>query len=68
MSNLPATAYVVCSYLWATLVLGICTYLVFWKDHSGWWYVLAIFLCANSTASNAAKINGTWRKGMDPTD
>ena len=65
MRNLAATAYVICSYLWGALVIGMTTYLVFWEGHSGWWYLLAMILACNATANNAAKINGTWRPEMD---
>jgi hypothetical protein len=34
----------VCGLVWATLVMGTCTYVVFWLDHSGWWYLLAILI------------------------
>lgn len=30
--------------LWRATVLGVCTYLVFWMGHSGWWYLLAVVL------------------------
>jgi len=30
------------------LIAG-CSYLVFWKGHSGWWFLLAIVLCAHKT-------------------
>ena len=37
-------AYVILKFVWASVVLGTCTYLVFWKEASGWWYLLAILL------------------------
>ena len=36
--------YILCKFLWAGAVLGTCTYVVFWKGFSGWWYCLAILL------------------------
>lgn len=61
MREMAATVYVLCSYAWGALCLGACTYLVFWREQSGWWYLLAIFLACNSTAVNASKIAGTYR-------
>lgn len=29
---------------WIVAWLGGCTYMVFWRGVSGWWYALAIFL------------------------
>lgn len=63
--ELAATAYTILSWAWCILVFGTCTYLVFWKDHSGWWYLLALILAGGSTANGAAKIKGTWRKEME---
>jgi hypothetical protein len=65
MRDTAATVYVLCAYFWATACIGVCTYLVFWRDHSGWWYLLALFLCRTSAAENAAKIKGTWRPEME---
>jgi hypothetical protein len=65
MRDMAATIYVLCAYLWAAACIGVCTYLVFWRDHSGWWYLLATFLGSNSTAKNAAKIRDTWRPEME---
>lgn len=28
-------------FLWALLVFGTFTYLIFWREASGWWYLLA---------------------------
>ena len=40
-----------CCFVWAmTMVLG-CAYLVFWKNHSGWWFVLAVFLAGGMSCS-----------------
>ena len=36
-------------FAWIVLVFGTCTYLVFWQGHSGWWFVLAVLLCAGSS-------------------
>ena len=34
----------VLSFLWAVVIIVGCTYLVFWKGVSAWWYVLALAL------------------------
>jgi 4-hydroxybenzoate polyprenyltransferase len=34
----------VCDLIWSGGILAGCTYLVFWRDHSGWWYILAVLL------------------------
>lgn len=31
---------------WIVAVFGVTTYLVFWKDASGWWFLLAVLLTA----------------------
>jgi len=30
--------------LWSAFLFGGCAWLVFWHDHSPWWFLLAIFL------------------------
>ena len=37
--------------IWCMFVVGGCTYLVFWMDASGWWYLLAILLIGTSNTS-----------------
>lgn len=32
---------------WMLLMICGCTYVVFWRDASGWWYVLAILLAVS---------------------
>lgn len=39
--------YMVLVLAWYVLIMAGCTYLVFWKDHSGAWYLLAIILCGS---------------------
>lgn len=65
MREFAASVYVLCGFIWKMTVIGTCTYLVFWRDHSGWWYLLAILLCGGGVANNAAKIKGTWRPAME---
>lgn len=33
-----------CQFMWAVIVLVGCSYVVFWKGQSGWWFVLAVAL------------------------
>jgi hypothetical protein len=32
-------------------VLATCTYVVFWRDASGWWFLLALLLCSTGGRS-----------------
>ena len=32
--------------LWDVLVFGTCTYVVFWLNQSGWWYLLALLIAS----------------------
>lgn len=42
--NTALSICLVCDFFWSFGILGACTYLVFWKDCSGWWYLLAIYI------------------------
>lgn len=42
----------VCGFLWAILVFGTCTYVVFWLSQSGWWYLLAMILSGGWTCKH----------------
>ena len=39
-----ALTYLIYIVIWEAATLGTCTYLVFWKGYSGWWFLLAILL------------------------
>lgn len=39
----------ICSLIWIVAVFGACTYIVFWKDASGWWYALALLIASSWT-------------------
>lgn len=41
--------WLVISLIWDIIVLGTCTYLVFFHGASGWWYVFAFILCGSSS-------------------
>lgn len=34
--------------LWAVFIISGCSYLVFWRNESGWWFILAILLLSAS--------------------
>lgn len=36
----------ICDTLASIAILGACTYVVFWLNQPGWWYLLAIVLCS----------------------
>lgn len=38
--------YMVTAIAWTAIVMAVCTYLVFWMDQSGWWYVLALIIAS----------------------
>lgn len=44
MSPAVLIAWIVVSFLWDVAVFGFTAYEVFWHDHSGWWFVLALVL------------------------
>jgi 4-hydroxybenzoate polyprenyltransferase len=47
MNNNSALAVcLVCDFFWSVSILAACTYVVFWRDQSGWWYLVAIILCS----------------------
>lgn len=44
MSDWLLATWLVCQTVWDTLVFGATGYLVFWRGHSGWWFVMAFVL------------------------
>lgn len=50
---------------WETLIIGGCSYIVFWLHHSGWWFLLAIAL---STAAYSPKKWHSLLTGMEYED
>jgi hypothetical protein len=40
--------FLIYEIFWCCLVLGGCSYIVFWMHYSGWWFVLAIVLLTAS--------------------
>lgn len=43
-SPVTLTVCMVCDLVFALVVMAACTYVVFWLDQSGWWYLLALFI------------------------
>jgi len=41
--------------LWDAAVIGTLFYVVFWRGHSGWWFLLAIPLCGSTTLYKALR-------------
>ncbi|MEP9376164.1 hypothetical protein ABLE91_05580 [Aquabacter sp. CN5-332] len=39
-------------------ILGFCAYAVFWLGFSGWWFALALVLCAVAADFSAEKKEG----------
>jgi hypothetical protein len=42
--NTSLAVCLLCDWLWSVSILATCTYIVFWMNQSGWWYMLAIIL------------------------
>lgn len=40
------TVCAVCDFIWSAAMIGGCAYLVFWRDVSGWWFLLAMLLAS----------------------
>lgn len=36
---------------WNLTILGVTAYVVFWMGHSGWWFLLAVFLLWTTKSS-----------------
>jgi len=51
-----STLGIICEWIWGASVIAGTSYLVFWEGHSGWWFLLAIFLMSASTAKKVTTI------------
>lgn len=40
--------YLIYILVWESVVIGGCAYLVFWRDASAWWFLLAVLLSVSS--------------------
>jgi hypothetical protein len=45
---MKALTYLIYIVLWEIFTLGGCTYLVFFRSASPWWYVLAVILSGSA--------------------
>ncbi len=54
MKIIRIITYLIYIILWEALTVGGCAYLVFFKGHSSWWFVIALLL------SGAAVQPGKW--------
>lgn len=41
--------------IWDMVVFAACGYIVFWKNHSGWWFLFAVLLSYNPTLFEVLK-------------
>lgn len=44
-SPIPAAICEVCGWMWGSMLCGGCAYVVFWRDFSGWWFLVAMIFC-----------------------
>ena len=44
MGETALSVCLVCRLIWWVFLIAGCSYVVFWLDHSGWWFLLAIIL------------------------
>jgi len=49
MTDRVLLVWIALASLWDFAVFGVTTYLVFWRDCSGWWFALAFLLCCQLT-------------------
>lgn len=42
-----AVTYLIYIIIWDCGLIAGCSYLVFYKGHSGWWFLLAIYLAGS---------------------
>jgi hypothetical protein len=43
-SNIAGAACEFCALVWGLCWFAAAGYLVFWMNHSGWWFVMAAFM------------------------
>jgi hypothetical protein len=41
--------------LWDAVVLGFTAWMVFFRGHSGWWFLLAIICCSSTSLYKALR-------------
>jgi len=55
MNDSVLIVWIIVSTVWDIIVFGFTAYLVFWKGHSGWWFIFAILLTSSTTLFKALK-------------
>jgi hypothetical protein len=43
--------------IWCMFIVGGCTYLVFWMNASGWWYLLATLFISTTKTTYVKEMN-----------
>ena len=56
LGALSMITYLIYCIVWDVGIMVACGYLVFWKDQSGWWFLLAMIIAGTSYQP------ATWRK------
>lgn len=54
-NDLLLAVWILSALTWDILVFATTTYLVFWRGHSGWWFILAVLLAGQSTLFKALR-------------
>lgn len=49
MGDLILFAWLTLAVLWDIAIFGATGYLVFWRGHSGWWFVIATISCHHTS-------------------
>jgi len=49
LKKLNANLVIVAGLIYNLCLITLFTYVIFWLDHSGWWYIFMIMLLANIT-------------------
>lgn len=55
-STMLAAVHEICGLIWAVFCVGGCAWLVFYEGHSGWWFVLAVFLASGWSSKGVRSI------------
>jgi hypothetical protein len=64
MRILSVITYLIYTIFWEGLCIGGTAYLVFWRGHSGWWFLLAVML--SSMQYGPVKWRGLWDTSVAP--
>jgi hypothetical protein len=61
-NSIIAITYLIYIVFWYGGLIGGCAYIVFWLNHSGWWFLLAIILADLGLSSKE------WKKLFEETN